>query len=328
MTRAIVKNLDAYHTLTVCLHQHIFIAKHDRFRIGELCVWHKVLFVRGNVPCRITIKVPAVRFHTPYFWSSPTCTRKPSAFVFAADLPSLPLLAAAFEATPQVSDRVVLTCCKEISVLRDQFFFSWSLLEFIFVEFDFLLSFTCAKNTVILADASLPAGSSIAQSFLMSIFMFFCSYECYPKQSWNCRIPYQVWHNIRAANRSSKSVLALCFSNSSFKSTNNFLQLRVMRTSIFFAFPLCLEVRLNEHVKPLRTTTLNPCTQLIQNVFSTGAINRISATDSLSVLAIMLLIPFSAEAVHVQAGQGTFEIHQKCLLGNKRAKALKYAIAI
>jgi hypothetical protein len=94
-----------------------------------------------------------------------------------------PLLAAAFEATPQVSDRVVLTCCKEISVLRDQFFFSWSLLEFIFVEFDFLLSFTCAKNTVILADASLPAGNSIAQSFLMSIFLFFCSYECYPKQS-------------------------------------------------------------------------------------------------------------------------------------------------
>ena len=101
-----------------------------------------------------------------------------------------------------------------------------------------------------------------------------------------------------------------------------------MRANVFLAFPLYLEAQLHEHVKPLRTTTLNPCTQLIQNVFSTGAINRSSATDWLSVLAIMLLIPFSAEAVHVQAGQGTFEIHQKCLLGSGRAKALKATIAI
>jgi hypothetical protein len=83
-----------------------------------------------------------------------------------------------------------------------------------------------------------------------------------------------------------------------------------MRANVFLAFPLCLEVRLNEHVKPLRTSMLKPCTQLIPNVFSTGAINRSSATHLLIEHAVMLLVPFSAEAVHVQAAQGTFEIHQ------------------
>jgi len=48
-------------------------------------------------------------------------------------------------------------------------------------------------------------------------------------------------------------------------------------------------------------------------------VNMSSATDLLSVHAIMQLwcrpvatwlVPFSAEAVHLQAGQGTFKIHQ------------------
>ena len=36
-----------------------------------------------------------------------------------------PLHAAAFEHTPQPSDQVVCTCCKEISVLHSQLLFSW-----------------------------------------------------------------------------------------------------------------------------------------------------------------------------------------------------------
>jgi hypothetical protein len=173
MPRAIVKNLDVCHTLTVRQHQHIFLAKHDRFRIGELCVWHKILFVRGNVPCRTTIKVSADRFHTLCFWSSPTCTRNPSAFVFAVDLPPLSPACCCFwgHSTAQ--------WLSFLHLLQGNFCFARSvplfvdLLEFIFVEFDFFLSFSCATNTVASTYVYFSAGNSTARSFSMSIFIFF-----------------------------------------------------------------------------------------------------------------------------------------------------------
>ena len=40
------------------------------------------------------------------------------------------------------------------------------------------------------------------------------------------------------------------------------------------------------------------------------------------------LVPFAAAAVHLQAVQGKFEIHQLCLLGNGHAKTLESAISI
>jgi len=44
MAHTVVKHLDVYHTWTVCFHQHIFLAKHNRFRIGTFCVTKYSLF--------------------------------------------------------------------------------------------------------------------------------------------------------------------------------------------------------------------------------------------------------------------------------------------
>jgi len=64
LANAVVKRLGIYNTLVVCLHQHIFLAKHDRFKIGKFCVRHKITYVRRKVPCRTAITVPVVRTHT------------------------------------------------------------------------------------------------------------------------------------------------------------------------------------------------------------------------------------------------------------------------
>ena len=69
MQHAVLKHLDISHTLTVCLYQQIFLAKHDHFRIGKFCVWHKIMFIRRNVPCHTAIAVPVVRIHTASSWS-------------------------------------------------------------------------------------------------------------------------------------------------------------------------------------------------------------------------------------------------------------------
>jgi len=42
--------------------------KYDRFRIGEFCVWHKVMFVRRNVTYRTAVTVQAVRFQNVCSW--------------------------------------------------------------------------------------------------------------------------------------------------------------------------------------------------------------------------------------------------------------------
>jgi hypothetical protein len=47
-----------------------------------------------------------------------------------------------------------------------------------------------------------------------------------------------------------------------------------------------------------------------------------------SHLVATWLVPFLAAVVHLQAVQGTFEIHELCLLGNGYAKALKSAVSI
>jgi len=111
-----------------------------------------------------------------------------------------------------------------------------------------------------------------------------------------------VWTKIRLVNISSDSVFTLCFANSSFSSTNSFYSLAscVLMSSLHSRHAWKYD-----SMSMLSRCVLlcsKPCTQLIPNVFSTGAINRRSATHLLIEHAVMLLVPFSAEAVHVQAG--------------------------
>jgi hypothetical protein len=132
-----------------------------------------------------------------------------------------------------------------------------------------------------------------------------------------------------------------------------------MRANAFDVVTLCLEERLNKHIKPLRTTALKPCTEfvglrnymyvcmciyiyiylyisLIPSVSSTLACqyelrNRLACKKCLQLwrhLVATRLVPFPAAAVHLEAVQGTFEIHQLRLLVNGHAKALKSAIYI
>jgi hypothetical protein len=111
--------------LDLCLHQHIFLAKHDRFRIGEFCVWHKILFVLRNVPWCTAITVPGVRIYTA-LEARITCVRTASAFLFVADLPPLsPARCCFWGHSAAAKWPSFCTCCKENSVLRYQLIISW-----------------------------------------------------------------------------------------------------------------------------------------------------------------------------------------------------------
>jgi len=119
---------------------------------------------------------------------------------------------------------------------------------------------------------------------------------------------------------------------------------------------------MNEHIKPLHTTALKPCTEFVdirnymyvcmyictcvcmyvyslsQMFLALLCVNTSSATDLLRCMQKCLqlwchlvttwLVPSTAAAVHLQAVQGNFEIHQLCLLGNGHSKTLKSAISI
>ena len=136
------------------------------------------------------------------------------------------------------------------------------------------------------------------------------------------------------------------------------LQLSDMRANAFLAVTLCLEERMSEHIKPLHTTALKPCTELVdlrnymyvcvyvctyvcslsQMFLALLHVNTSSTTDLLRCmqkclqlwrhLVVTWLVPSAAVVVHLQAVQGNFEIHQLCLPGNGHSKALKSAISI
>jgi hypothetical protein len=83
---------------------------------------------------------------------------------------------------------------------------------------------------------------------------------------------------------------------------------------------------------------MNKVCSLSQMPLALLHVNMSSATGFLSVNAEMLaalasscrhpVVPFPAAAVHLQAVQGTSEIHQLCPLGNGHPKALKSAISM
>jgi hypothetical protein len=101
-----------------------------------------------------------------------TCTRNPSTFVFAVDLPPLSPACCCFWGHSAAQ----WPSC--LHLLHGNFCFARlvplfvDLLEFIFVEFDFFLSLSCATNTVASTDVYFSAGNSTARSFSMSIFIF------------------------------------------------------------------------------------------------------------------------------------------------------------
>lgn len=115
------------------------------------------------------------------------------------------------------------------------------------------------------------------------------------------------------------SLFLLCFTNPLFRSTNSCCSLAacVVMSSLQ---SLCAWK--NDLLSMLSCCILlcsNCAHSLSQMSLALVEVNMSSATDLLSVHAIMLAVlasfchhsvPFSAESVHLQGGQGTFEIHQ------------------
>ena len=190
MPHSVVKRLDVYYILTVCLLQHIFIAKHDRFRIGEYCVWHKKCFF--GLMCRV-----APLSHTSCQLPQCLLLKPPLHSMGTHQLSSLqsicqlyPMHADIFKDNAQASDQIVCTCCTKISF----FAISSSLLTFTGIRFRrirlFLFIFMWNERRSF-TDVILSACNSISQSFSMNNLTV-CLLVGIVSNPWNCRIPYKV----------------------------------------------------------------------------------------------------------------------------------------
>ena len=328
MSHAVVKHLDVYHTFTVSLHQHIFLAKHNRFRIGKFCVWHKIMFVWRNVLC--CTKPPSstmLALETPI-----TCTGNASAFFFAADLPPLSLACCCFWGYSAAHQSSCL------HLLQGNFCFAWSaplfmdLLEFTFIEFNFL-SFLCAAN------ANVPACNSVAQSFSMRKFTVCVLVGMVSQTSLKLSYSFPSVDKIRPVSIRSDSVVSLCCTNSSFALRNSFCSLAtcVLMSSLqsHCAWKNA-SMSILSHCVLLRSNRVHCLSQM--SLALVQVINMHSATDLSSVHVIMLAALVSS-CCHLvssffcwgwaSAGRtGHFRDHQWCLLGNGHAEALKSAISI
>ena len=129
---------------------------------------------------------------TPFALEAPiTCNGNASAFFLAADLPTLPQACWCFWGHSAAQQRSFCSCCKEISLFRDQLFFFFFLLEFTLVEFDLFLSFLSAANALASTVAILSARNLISKRVSLSKFTV-CLLVGIPSTTSNCRIPNKV----------------------------------------------------------------------------------------------------------------------------------------
>ena len=142
------------------------------------------------------------------------------------------------------------------------------LLEFTFKEFDFL-SFSCETVAVASADANLSAPNSIAQSFSMSKFTFCVLVRMVFQTSLKLSYSLLSVDKVRPVSIVQRAHFH-CASPMRRLGRQTVLQLSDMRANFLLVVMLYLEERLDEHIKPLRSTALKPCTLFVPNVFSTG----------------------------------------------------------
>ena len=338
MPHAVVKHLDVCHILTLSLHQHIFLVKHDRFRNGKFCVWHKIMLVQHNVPCCATITVPAVCIHNACSWS-PHYMHWERISV---------LLCSRFTTFVSCMLLLLRTLCSPVTKLSAfvarKFLFcavSSSFHGFTGIHFHriwFLLVIFMWANAVASADASLSAHNSIAQSFSMSKFTVSVLVGMISQTSLKLMYSEPSVDQILPVSICSDSVWSLCLANSSFRLTNSFCGLA---TCVLMSSVQSHCAWKNDSISILSRCVLlrsNHAHSLSQMSFALGYVNTISATDLLSVQAIMLAAFASSCCYSVSffccwgcasAGR-TRHFRDPSVMpsGNGHAEALKSAISI